>query len=79
MDLAKYGQWLRERLYGLQWKVQKTSFSIINQGECKDGIEQRLSGFHIRTAYKTFIVIMKLVVLIQKYNKFCGTLKVVDL
>ena len=25
MDLAKYGQWLRERLYGLQWKVQKTS------------------------------------------------------
>ena len=25
MDLAEYGQWLRERLYGLHWKVQKTS------------------------------------------------------
>ena len=35
MDLAKYGQWLRERLYGLHWKVQKTSSRhfFINKAE----------------------------------------------
>ena len=26
--------------------------SIINQGECKNGIEQRLFGFHFRSAFR---------------------------